>query len=214
MHSSLYSVSMLAYIIQKIIQGPLRLSYKLVYRLEIRGHKNLKGLRGPILVVANHQSLNDAFLVASSLPFLSALFPVHYMAGTYFRSSVLNTLYKLGIITVLYYILGAISLPRERDRDGKVQMAIQYLKKKSVVVIFPEGGVSHEDIVMEFRPGAAAIYQKMNVPILPVLSRNTIIGKIRRKTIYFGKIYKPKGVSTEEITKDLRIHMISLYRQL
>ncbi len=205
---------MLAYIAQKIIQGPLRISYKISYRLIIRGHENLKNIKKPMLIVSNHQSYNDAFLVASSLPFLSPLFPLRYMAATYFRSPLMTKLYRWGVIPSIYYIFGAILLPRGKDLEGKTQLAIQNIQKHKSVVIFPEGGVVRDDAIGDFKQGVAIICQKTEAPILPVVHRNILINGIRKKVIYFAPIYYPKGSEVDEIMQNIRSHFISLYDKL
>src|SRR3989344_3484093 len=191
----------MAYIIQIIVQPFFRLAYNIAYRLEIRGQENTKDLQKPLLVISNHRSVNDPWIIGSSLPMFSHLMPGHYIGGTRFDQP-LKFFYDIGVISFIYWIFGSAEIPRDGTMEEKIQPIINFIKKGGMVILFPEGGRSRGPGgigIGPFKHGAAEIFVRTGAPILPA----AIVPSTKKKgklIIVFGKAITPQTQNVEEIT--------------
>ena len=199
----------MSHIIQVIAQPLFFIIYKLLYKLEVRDVKNLQGIQKPILIISNHRSINDPWLIGASLPMFSRFLPVYYIGGTRFNPPLL-WLYKIGIISLVYWLFGAFALPNEGTFEEKIQPIIKILKQGNAVVMFPEGGrKSRTGIVGEFKAGTAEVFLRTGIPILPVGIKK-LNEHNRTLRVVFGKSFMPLSKNTEEITRELRTVVVGL----
>lgn len=130
-------------------------------------YKNCEGLEnippaGPYLVVANHVGFIDYFFIASVIN-------QHYSGFIHFIS---KSLFARDLI--MRKLWGQIPIdPNNKERC--LYEAWECLKKKEVVVIFPEGSASGN--VTEFLPaktGAAKLSLWSKVPVIPVFFQGPV----------------------------------------
>ena len=57
---------------------PLKLIFKFFMRVEIEGRENARNLKGPLIIIINHASWIDPFVVATAFSFNSKVFPIRY----------------------------------------------------------------------------------------------------------------------------------------
>lgn len=199
----------MAYIIQIIIQLPLRLFYKLYYRFEARGVENLDGLRDPILFISNHITLHDPWLAASSLRFGSRFLKVHPIGGSKFNPP-LKWLYDIGVIPFIYWLFGVVSIPKEGTREEKIQPIVEMLKTGQSVIIYPEGGRTMEHRgIREFKAGTAEVFLRTKVQIVPIGIRRLDPPK-RGICLTFGKSFMPTSNNVDNITRELYAKVLKL----
>ena len=119
--------------------------------------------KGPYIIVANHASYLDIFLMCTIMPqhpfvFLGKSELLSYpILGTYFR--------KLHIPVF---------------RTDKRKAAMSFIKAKKMVndgwslMIFPEGGIADDNLpkMMPFKDGAFKLAKALNVPIVPITFTN------------------------------------------
>lgn len=202
---------MMANIIQRLSYFPCRWFFKIFLGLEIRGIEYAVHLQKPVLIIANHRSLCDSWLVGASLPFHSAFFPVRYIGGSKF-SPPLNIFYSIGIISFIYRIFGALVLPREGAFEEKIKPIIALIEKGETVLMFPEGRRHHHDGIGEFKKGAAEIALRTGVFVLPVAHR-TIADTGRKKTILtFGEPFRPLAQDSAAATTAFYDKITRLYQ--
>jgi 1-acyl-sn-glycerol-3-phosphate acyltransferase len=118
------------------------------------------GLR-PYVVVANHASLADPFLL-SYLPF-----DMRFVAK--------RELFRVPLVGWLLGLAGDIALDR-KDKASAQRMSAscaQTLARGLSVMIFPEGTRSHDGALGPFRDGAFRIAIDSHAPILPVALHGT-----------------------------------------
>ena len=109
---------------------------------------------GPVLVVANHQSMFDPVLVGlSSRRYLS------YLA----RSS----LFEKPVLAPMIRSLNAIPIDRNMGKDG-IQAVLDSLGKGRAVLMFPEGERTHTGEVQPLKPGVSLLIKRVTCPIVPV----------------------------------------------
>ncbi len=199
----------MSYIIQVLTQPLFFVVYKFLYKLEARGVENVSEIQKPILIISNHRSINDPWLIGASLPVFSNFFPLRYIGGTRFNPPLI-WFYKIGIISFIYWLFGAFALSNEGTLEDKIQPAIKLLKQGNAVIIFPEGGrKSRSGILGEFKKGAAEIFLKTGVPILPV-SIKKLNEHSRVLCVTFGKSFVPVSNTAEGVTRELYTKVVEL----
>jgi acyl-[acyl-carrier-protein]-phospholipid O-acyltransferase/long-chain-fatty-acid--[acyl-carrier-protein] ligase len=127
-----------------------------VYRIRIVGAENMP-LNGPALLVSNHVSFVDAFMVGGALPRL-VRFMLH---REYYDIRGLNWFFRL-----MHSI--PVSATNRRDIVQSLKHARNELDKGQVVCIFAEGAISRTGRLLPFKRGFEKIVQGTNVPIIPV----------------------------------------------
>ena len=127
-----------------------------VYRMKIVGAENMP-LSGAALLVSNHVSFVDAFMVGGALPRL-VRFMLH---REYYDLKALNWFFRL-----MHSI--PVSATNRRDIVQSLKHARNELDKGQVVCIFAEGAISRTGRLLPFKRGFEKIVEGTNVPIIPV----------------------------------------------
>lgn len=110
---------------------------------------------GPVIVISNHISSLDPFLIQSTCPRVIRWM----MAREYFDMPVARTLCgKLGFIPVT----------RTGRDPTSLKSALRTLEAGHVLGIFPEGRIAPTMELLPFQPGLAMIAQRTSTPICPV----------------------------------------------
>ncbi|MGH7798408.1 MAG: acyl-[ACP]--phospholipid O-acyltransferase [Candidatus Binatia bacterium] len=127
-----------------------------VYRIKVVGAENMP-LKGPALLVSNHVSFVDAFMVGGALPRL-----VRFMLHREF--------YDLKGMTWFFRLMHAIpvSATNRREIVQSLKHARNELDKGHVVCIFAEGSISRTGRVLPFKRGFEKIVEGTNISIIPV----------------------------------------------
>ncbi|HEU5464751.1 MAG TPA: MFS transporter, partial [Candidatus Binatia bacterium] len=127
-----------------------------IYRIKVVGAENMP-LRGPALLVSNHVSFVDAFMVGGALPRL-VRFMLH---REYYELKGLNWLFRL-----MHSI--PVSASNRRNIVQSIKHARTELDRGQVVCIFAEGAISRIGRLLPFKRGFEKIVEGTNVPIIPV----------------------------------------------
>jgi len=113
--------------------------------------------RGPVLLVANHQSYIDPPLIAG------------LMSGRYAHSVAREGLFRVPVLSWIITRLSAFPI-REGGRPdpGAIREMLARLEAGRMVLIFPEGARSHDGRLRTFKRGAALVISKAKCPVVPV----------------------------------------------
>jgi acyl-CoA synthetase (AMP-forming)/AMP-acid ligase II/1-acyl-sn-glycerol-3-phosphate acyltransferase/acyl carrier protein len=130
----MFLVRYLAWLLARVIVS-------LRYRVRVEGIDQVRGLKGPVLVLPNHPAYMDPTLVLVAL--WPALRPRPLQYEGYFRNPVLYPLMKL---------LGAVPVPdlerasvQARERTEQTLAAvIEGLKRRECFVLWPAGHIQHD----------------------------------------------------------------------
>jgi 1-acyl-sn-glycerol-3-phosphate acyltransferase len=135
---------------------------RLVYRFQVRGEERIP-TTGAAILVCNHVSFVDAVLLMAASPR-----PIRFiMDHRIFASPLLGTLFKLA---------KAIPIaPRSEAPaiyDNAFAQARQVLADGDLLCIFPEGGITRDGQLGEFKGGVMKILQTHPVPVVPLALQN------------------------------------------
>lgn len=126
-----------------------------IYRLRYSGREMIPST-GPALIVANHVSYIDWFIVTAA-----CRRPVRFVMYHYF--------FKMPGIHIFAEAAKAIPIaPAKEDaalKEKSFDAISSALKEGHVVCIFPEGGITRDGHVMPFRPGVERILARDPVPV-------------------------------------------------
>ena len=137
-----------------IIKNFSLIIFKLIFRLRIIGSKNIPKT-GPFVIVANHSSLLDGFILVS---FVRP--KITFMSAAY--------LFKMPFVGNVLRGVGAIPVQGKGSDIKLIKKAIKVLQSGGVLGIFPEGRITKEEDDFSAKAGAAYLAIKADVPIIPM----------------------------------------------
>lgn len=142
----------------------------------VRGRENLRGIKGPVLIVANHETYIDPGFVLTALPArlrsrvavamggerLEAL--RNPPPGTGFSRALLGRLqYPLAI--ALFHVF---PLPMYSGFRKSFAFAGELVDRGWSVLIFPEGELTPDGAIAPFRAGIGLLATRLRLPVIPV----------------------------------------------
>ncbi|MGE5415484.1 MAG: MFS transporter [Acidobacteriota bacterium] len=205
---SILNILAAAYIYTVIPEFMLRLLIwgvtNIIYRLKVIGRDNLP-MDGAFVIACNHVTFVDGLIVAAGCPRP----PRFVMFYKYFDIPIVKQLFRDGKIIPI----------AGQHEDAKVleaafdQIAFE-LNDGEVVCIFPEGSLTKDGIMQEFRPGIEHIIQRTPVPVVPAClnglwgsyfsrkyekDRKPFRRKWSRISLEFGQPIPPEEVTAEKL---------------
>ncbi|MEO8151767.1 MAG: MFS transporter [Rhizobacter sp.] len=135
---------------------------RLVYRFKVRGDENIP-TKGAAILVCNHVSFVDAVLLMAASPRPIAFIMDHRI----FRVPVLGWLFKLA---------KAIPIAPQRENAAVYEQAFararKVLEEGDLVCIFPEGAITKDGELGEFKGGVMKLLETHPVPVVPMALQN------------------------------------------
>ncbi len=127
-----------------------------VYRIRIVGQEHVP-FRGPALLVCNHISHVDGFLVGACVQ-------------RFIRFMIYRPYYELPVFHPLLRMMKAIpvSAGNRQEIAASIERAREELRKGHIVCIFAEGAISRTGNMLPFKRGFERIVSGLDVPIVPV----------------------------------------------
>lgn len=182
-----------------IIKSFSLIIFKLIFRLKIIGSENILKI-GPFVIVANHSSLLDGFVLVSSVK------PkITFMSAAY--------LFKMPFVGNILRGVGAIPVQGKGNDIKLIENAMKVLQTGGVLGIFPEGRITNEKDDFSAKAGAAYLAVKADVPIIPMaikgagkaLPVGAKFPKLNRIEVKIGKpIFTSKKLKlNKKILKDI-----------
>jgi 1-acyl-sn-glycerol-3-phosphate acyltransferase len=186
-----------------------------VFRLRVSGQAHLPKTGG-VLMVTNHQSFLDPWLVGVGIPR-----QVHSMAR--------DSLYKGGFLHYLMELWNAFPVKRGSADLGAIRTAVDRLDKGFLVNIFPEGTRSEDGTIGTIAPGVSLILNrcKTDVPVVPVVidgafeawPRGAKFPRPRQIRIHYGRPIPAAGpggwreMSAEALAMRMRGELVKLQKE-
>ncbi len=148
------SVYVLARVPEFFVRFSLWLLTHTIYRIRIVGQPHVPA-RGPALLVCNHLSHVDGFLVGACIQ-------------RFVRFMVYRPYYEHPMLRWFLSRIHAIPVAAGRDALASLERARKELEAGHVVCIFAEGEISRTANLLPFRRGLERIAGGLDVPIIPV----------------------------------------------
>ena len=138
------------------------LATRLVYRFKVRGDEHIP-TQGAAILVCNHVSFVDAVLLMAASPRPIAFIMDHRI----FQIPVLGWLFKLA---------KAIPIAPQREDAATYEQAFARARKEledgNLVCIFPEGAITKNGELGEFKGGVMKLLETHPVPVVPMALQN------------------------------------------
>ncbi|MBS9775934.1 MAG: AMP-binding protein [Fusobacterium sp.] len=192
--------------ITKFIFAPI---FKLYFNLKIKGRENIEDGAG--IIVGNHQSFIDAFMVNSA-------FSNKEVENNYYIATALH--FKSGLKKWAADNGNIILVDVNKNLKGTLQAASKVLKENKKLIIFPEGARTRDGELQEFKKTFAILAKELNVPIYPFVLKGAYESmpygvKFPRKknlSIEFIKKIEPTDKAVEEIVEETKNSIEKTYK--
>ncbi|WP_342247326.1 MFS transporter [Pseudomonas sp. OTU5201] len=159
---SLMNIAVNSYIFKIVPEFTMRFLVWLLghsmYRVE---HKGLEAIpeEGPAVLVCNHVSFVDALLIGGAVRR-----PVRFVM--YYK------IYQLPVLNFVFRTAGTVPIAARHEDllvyDAAFKRIAEYLRNGEVVCIFPEGKLTSDGELNEFKSGIERILEENPVPVIPM----------------------------------------------
>ena len=129
-----------------------------VFRLKVRGAQHFPE-EGPALLVCNHQSFADALVISAA-----CRRPIRFL--------MYYTIFDIPVLNFVFRSMKAIPVAPEKLAPDVLQRAYDEVERAlsagDLVCIFPEGQLTSDGEIGEFRSGVSRILERTPVPVIPM----------------------------------------------
>ena len=133
-----------------------------IYRFSLRGDEHIP-TTGAAVLVCNHVSFVDAVLLMAASPR-----PIRFIMD--------QRIFAIPVLGWMFRLAKAIPIAPQKDDPKTYEAAFaqarQILADGDLLCIFPEGGITRDGQLGEFRGGIMKILQTHPVPVVPVALQN------------------------------------------
>ncbi|MDZ3823607.1 MAG: MFS transporter [Pseudoxanthomonas sp.] len=155
---------------------------RLLYRLRVQGIDQVPD-QGPALLVCNHVSYMDAMLVLGAVPR-----PVRFV--------MYHKIHDIPGLRQLFRAARAIPIAGAREDPAVMEAAFaqidRALAEGELVGIFPEGGLTTDGEIAQFRKGVERILAARPVPVVPMALRGMWSSMWSRRDTRMGRTRLPR----------------------
>lgn len=134
----------------------------MVYRFQTEGEQHIP-TTGPALLICNHVSFVDAVLLMAVSPR-----PIRFVMD--------SRIFQTPLLGALFRLVKAIPIaPQAEDPvvyQQAFEQAIAVLKDDELLAVFPEGNITRDGTLQEFRGGVMKILRSAPVPVIPMALNN------------------------------------------
>ena len=142
----------------------------------VRGRENLRGVEGPVLIVANHASYIDPGFVLHALPARLRWRTAVAMGGetltdlrvpppgTNFFRAILGRI-QYPFVIALFHVF---PLPVRSGFRKSFEFAGELVDRGWSVLVFPEGVLTPDGAIGPFRAGLGLLVTRLRVPVIPM----------------------------------------------
>lgn len=175
----------------RLIVGILRIIFKLIMTLEIKGVDQIP-VQGPVILTANHVTNFDIFPLQLAIDR-----PIFFMGK--------SELFKNSIVHYIFRNLGAFPVFRGERDEWAINHSKKILKAGQVLGMFPEGTRSRGRGLRVAKTGAARLAIELGCPIVPVGidGSHTFFKQFPRKNLVKINIGEPIFPKTGELPIEL-----------
>jgi long-chain acyl-CoA synthetase len=142
----------------------------------VKGRENLRGLRGPVLVVSNHVTYIDIGWILAALPArfrhrLATAMDGERLSKMRCPPKEINFLQRIVKRLNYFLVVGLFNvfpLPRESGFRRSFSFAGDLADRDWSVLIFPEGITTPDGQLLPFQAGIGLLAAQLNLPVVPI----------------------------------------------
>jgi 1-acyl-sn-glycerol-3-phosphate acyltransferase len=153
-----------------------------LYRIRLENLDRIPD-EGPALLVSNHVSFMDALIIGGSVRR-----PVRFVM--YYK------IFNIPVLSFIFRTAKAIPIAGYKENPELLAKAFdavdQALAEGEVVCIFPEGGLTRDGGIAEFKSGVERILQRRPVPVIPLALRGLWGSIFSRRDSALGRSRLPR----------------------
>ena len=135
---------------------------RVIYRFHVKGDEHIP-TQGAAILVCNHVSFIDPVLLMAASPR-----PIRFIMD--------HQIFAMPVLGAFFRLAKAIPIaPQKVDPatyENAFEQARQVLDAGDLLCIFPEGGISRDGALAEFRGGVMKLLETNPVPVVPLALRN------------------------------------------
>jgi 1-acyl-sn-glycerol-3-phosphate acyltransferase len=135
---------------------------RLIYRFKVRGDTHIP-TEGAAILVCNHVAFVDPVLLMAASPR-----PIYFIMD--------YQIFKTPLLGWFFRLAGAIPIAPQREDPAIYEQAFararKVLEAGDLVCIFPEGGLTRDGQLGEFKGGVMKLLEKNPVPVVPLALQN------------------------------------------
>ena len=135
---------------------------RLVYRFEVRGEENIP-TTGAAILVCNHVSFIDAVLLMAASPR-----PIRFIMD--------HRIFAMPVLGWFFKLAKAIPIASQREDPATYEQAFvrarQVLREGDLLCIFPEGALTRDGALGEFKGGVMKLLETNPAPVVPLALQN------------------------------------------
>jgi 1-acyl-sn-glycerol-3-phosphate acyltransferase len=178
---------------------------------EVIGAEVLTLVEAPVIFVANHASHVDT-------PLLLSVLPARFRHRTVVAAAADHFFDRRWKAHLWALVLAAIPIERHRVNRRSAELATELVSDGWSLVIYPEGGRSHDGWFQPFRGGAAYLAARTGRPVVPVYIDGTwrVLprggSRVRRSPtrVSFGSPIVPDGDDARRLEKRIETALATL----
>ena len=176
-------------IVYTIVLPIVRVLFKTLLPVRYHGLEHVRNLEAPYILMSNHLSMLDPFMMAAATP----RYQIRFIGK--------KELWKNKLVAWFCKDLKAIPVDRHNTDMEAMRACMRVTREGHVLGIFPEGTRHHQGVMTELESGVALIALRSKVPLVPVY----ITGKLcplRPLDVYVGQPImmddlREMGINTE-----------------
>jgi long-chain acyl-CoA synthetase len=169
--------------------------------LRVMGKEKFRSIRQPFLLIANHTSHLDAVILIRSLPWNVRRRLAVAAAADIFEqwdsggASLKQKIFRKSATSLAVLGLNIFPFQRYSGIKKSLEYSGQLMDKGWSVMIFPEGRLTRDGMIHEFKSGVGLLVHEMNVPVVPakimgayeIMDHSHVLPQRRGKvTVRFG----------------------------
>jgi 1-acyl-sn-glycerol-3-phosphate acyltransferase len=135
---------------------------RVIYRFHVRGDEHIP-TKGAAILVCNHVSFIDPVLLMAASPR-----PIRFIMD--------SAIFKLPVLGWFFRLAKAIPIAPQKVDPATYEQAFvrarQVLDEGDLLCIFPEGAISRDGAIAEFKGGVMKLLETNPVPVVPLALQN------------------------------------------
>jgi 1-acyl-sn-glycerol-3-phosphate acyltransferase len=166
---------------------------KIRYRLHFEGLENIP-TEGGFILCSNHISMFDPILIA-----------IRVKPQCFFMAK--EELFRNKFVSALIRALGAFPVSRGKGDTAAIDRAIEIVRNRQVLAIFPEGHRSKDGKLLKLKSGAVVVASQTNADILPcIIKKGEKKGLRYSLTVRYGKMIRCEdlGITAAHAPSEIR----------